>query len=278
MTKKKVTVPELQQMKTSGKKFKMITCYDYPMAHAVDNSPAELILVGDSLGNVIHGLDATIPVNIEDVLYHVKLVRRGAPNTFIVGDMPFLSYQASSESAIINAGLLLKAGADCVKMEGGTKTVIDRIAAVVDAGIPVIGHIGLTPQSVGMMGGLKVQGKSAEAARKLIDQALAVQEAGAFAIVIECLPAPLAKLIDEKLSIPTIGCGAGAYTTAQNLNAYDLLGIFDKFVPKFVKQYDQMRTRMIEVFDTWCYEVDNGIYPEEKHVFKMDEEVLKEIL
>lgn len=277
MTKKKVTIPQLQEMRSNGKKFKMITCYDYPMAHAVDNSPTELILVGDSLGNVIQGHDGTIPVNIEDVLYHVKTVRRGAPNTFIVGDMPFLSYQASSESAIINAGLLLKAGADCVKMEGGTKTVIDRIAAVVDAGIPVIGHIGLTPQSVGMMGGLKVQGKSVEAAKKLIQQALDVQEAGAFAIVIECLPAALGKLITEKLSIPTISCGSGAFATGQNLNAYDLLGIFDKFVPKFVKQYDQLRQRMIEVFDTWCKEVDEGVYPEEKHTFKIDEEVLKEL-
>lgn len=276
MGKKKVTIPEILEMKSVGKKFKMITVYDYPMASMVDQSKAELILVGDSLGMVIQGHEGTVPVNIEDVIYHVKAVKKGAPNTFIVGDMPFLSYQVSTEEAIRNAGTLLKVGADCVKMEGGMK-VVERVRAVADAGIPVIAHIGLTPQTAALVGGFKVQGKSVEAAEKLVKEALALEEAGAFAIVLECLPTGLAKLIDEKLTIPTIGCGAGPYTTAQNLNAYDLLGIFDKFVPKFVKQYAQMGPQMIDVFDTWCTEIDEGQYPEKKHEFTMKDEDLEKL-
>lgn len=276
MAKKKVTIPEIIEMKKTGRKFKMITVYDYPMASMVDQSKAELILVGDSLGMVIQGHEGTVPVNIEDVIYHVKAVRKGAPNTFIVGDMPFLSYQVSTEEAIRNAGTLLKIGADCVKMEGGMK-VVERVRAVVDAGIPVIAHIGLTPQTAALVGGFKVQGKSAEAAERLLKEALALEEAGAFVIVLECLPTGLARLIDEKLSIPTIGCGAGPYTTGQNLNAYDLLGIFDKFVPKFVKQYAQMGQQMVEVFDTWCTEIDEGTFPEKKHEFTMNDEDLERL-
>lgn len=276
MAKKKVTIPGILEMKNLGKKFKMITVYDYPMASMVDQSKAELILVGDSLGMVIQGHEGTVPVNIEDVIYHVKAVKKGAPNTFIVGDMPFLSYQVNTEEAIRNAGTLLKVGADCVKMEGGMK-VVERVRAVADAGIPVIAHIGLTPQTAALVGGFKVQGKSVEAAEKLVKEALALEEAGAFAIVLECLPTGLAKLIDEKLSIPTIGCGAGPYTTGQNLNAYDLLGIFNKFVPKFVKQYAQMGQQMVDIFDTWCTEIDEGQFPEKKHEFTMKDEDLERL-
>ncbi|GAF25129.1 ketopantoate hydroxymethyltransferase [Moorella thermoacetica Y72] len=276
MGKVKMTIPDLLEMKRTGKKFKMITVYDYPMAQAVDRSEAQAILVGDSLGMVIQGHDGTIPVNLEDMLYHVKMVRRGAPNTFVVGDMPFLSYQVSKEEAIRNAGLILKAGADCVKIEGGMK-VVDTIRAVVDAGIPVMAHIGLTPQTSAMMGGFKVQGKSVEEAKRIMDEAIALEEAGAFAIVLECIPSLLAKLIDERVKMATISCGAGPYTTGQNLNAYDLLGIFDKFVPKFVKQYTQMGMQMTKVFNTWCNEIDTGKYPEEKHGFSIDEEVLKKL-
>lgn len=276
MSKKKITIPELMEIKKSGKKFKMITGYDYPMATMIDRSDAELLLVGDSLGMVIQGHDGTIPVNIEDTIYHVKAVRRGAPNTFVVGDMPFLSYQVSKEEAIRNAGTLLKAGADCVKIEGGMK-VLETIRAVVDAGIPVIAHIGLTPQTAAMFGGFKVQGKNAEAAEKLLNEAAALEEAGAFAIVLECIPTPLAKLIDEKLHIPTIGCGAGPHTTAQNLNAYDLLGIFDKFVPKFVKQYGKLGQEMVDIFNTWCSEIDSGVYPAPENGFTMKDEELKRL-
>lgn len=276
MAKKKVTIPEIQEMKKSGKKFKMITVYDYPMASIVDKSDAELILVGDSLGMVIQGHDGTVPVNLEDVIYHVKAVRRGAPNTFVVGDMPFLSYQVCKEEAIRNAGTLLKMGADCVKMEGGMN-VVETVRAVVNAGIPVIAHIGLTPQTAAMVGGFKVQGKSAEAAERLVKEAIALEEAGAFAIVLECIPAQLVKLIDEKIQIPIIGCGGGPHVTGQNLNAYDLLGIFDKFVPKFVKQYAQMGSQMVEVFNTWCSEIDNGEFPAPEHCFNMKDEDLKRL-
>lgn len=276
MSKKKITIPELQEMKTTGKKIKMITVYDYPFAKIVDNSDLELILVGDSLGMVIQGHDGTIPVDIDDMLYHVRIVRRGAPNTFVVGDMPFLSYQVSKKEAIRNAGRLLKAGADCVKMEGDMR-IVTKVEAVVNAGIPVVAHIGLTPQTAAMLGGFKVQGKSSAGAEKLLREALAMEQAGAFAIVLECIPAPLAKLIDEKLSIPTISCGAGIHATGQNLNAYDILGIFDKFVPKFVKQYGRMGQEMLEAFNAWGKDVDDGSFPESKHSFSMNEEDLKRL-
>lgn len=276
MGKKKVTIPELLAMKKTGKKFKMITVYDYPFARIVDNSNLEVILVGDSLGMVIQGHEGTVPVEMEDMLYHVKAVRRGAPNTFVVGDMPFMSYQVGRKEAIRNAGRLLKAGADCVKMEGDMR-VVDKVAAVVGAGVPVVAHIGLTPQTAVALGGFKVQGKSAEAAESLLQQAIAMEKAGAFAIVLECIPAALAKLIDERLAICTISCGAGPHATAQNLNAYDVLGIFEKFVPKFVKQYGQMGSEILEAFNKWGRETDEGIYPEAKHCFTMNEEDLKRL-
>lgn len=276
MAKRKITIPELQAKKAEGTKFKMITVYDYPMAGMVDKSAAEVILVGDSLGMVIQGHEGTVPVNLEDMLYHVKLVRRGAPNTFVVGDMPFLSYQINRDEAIRNAGTMYKTGADCVKMEGGMK-IVDKVQAVVDAGIPVMAHIGLTPQTAGMIGGFKVQGKTAESAERLLKEAIALEEAGAFCIVLECIPTPLAKLIDEKIGIPTISVGSGPYATGQNLNAYDLLGIFDQFVPKFVKQYAKMGSQMVDVFDTWCREIDEGVYPEEKHGFTMNDEDLERL-
>ena len=276
MAKTKITIPEILETKTNGKKFKMITVYDYPMANLVDRSAAELILVGDSLGMVIQGHDGTIPVNIEDILYHLKLVRRGAPNTFVVGDMPFMSYQINRDEAIRNAGTLLKAGADCVKMEGGSK-IADTVKAVVDAGVPVMGHIGLTPQTAAMMGGFKVQGKNAEAAEKLLQDAIAIDNAGVFAMVLECMPAGLCKLITERVKCATISVGGGKDCNGHNLNAYDLVGIFDKFVPKFVKQYAQMGPQIVEVFDTWCKEIDDGTFPEEKHCFTMNDENLKRL-
>ena len=276
MTKTKITIPEIMAMKSTSQKFKMITVYDFTMASMVDRSAAELILVGDSLGMIIQGHDGTVPVNIEDILYHVKAVRKGAPNTFIVGDMPFLSYQVNKDDAIRNAGMLLKAGADCVKMEGGYK-IADKVQAVVDAGIPVMGHIGLTPQTAAMMGGFKVQGKSAEGAEKLLQDGIAIDQAGVFAMVLECMPTGLAKLVHDKIKCSTISVGAGMYTTGHNLNAYDLLGIFDKFVPKFVKQYAQMGPQIVNVFDTWCKEIDDGVFPQEKHCFTMNDEDLKRL-
>lgn len=276
MAKTKITIPEILATKHNGKRFKMITVYDYPMAGIVDRSAAELILVGDSLGMVIQGNDGTVPVNMEDMIYHVKLVRRGAPNTFVVGDMPFLSYQVNKDEAIRNAGTLLKIGADCVKMEGDIK-IANTVKAVVDAGIPVMGHIGLTPQTAAMMGGFKVQGKSSEAAEKLLQDAIAIDNAGVFAMVLECMPAGLCKLITERVKCATISVGGGGDCNGHNLNAYDLVGIFDKFVPKFVKQYAQMGQQMVDVFDTWCKEIDDGTFPEEKHCFTMNDEDLKRL-
>ena len=276
MSKRKITIPEFNEYKQSGRKFKMITVYDHPFAAIVDRSLAEMILVGDSLGMVIQGHDGTIPVNMEDVLYHVRIVRRGAPNTFVVGDMPFMSYQVNRDEAIRNAGALLKAGSDCVKMEGGIK-IADTVKAVVDAGVPVIGHIGLTPQTAAQMGGFKVQGKSAEAAEKLLADAIAIDQAGVFAMVLECMPSGLAKLITERVKCATISVGAGKDCDGHNLNAYDLVGIFDKFVPKFVKQYAQVGPQMVAAFDSWCTEIDTGAFPEEKHCFNMDSEDLKRL-
>lgn len=276
MSKKKVTIQQIKERKTEGKRFAMITVYDYPMAAIVEQSKMEMILVGDSLGMVIQGFDGTVHVNMEDMLYHLKLVRRGAPNTFIVGDMPFMAYQASEVEAIHNAGLLMKNGADCVKMEGNKNTT-EKVAAVVKAGIPVMGHIGLTPQTAASFGGFKVQGKGVESARGILEDALAYEEAGAFCIVLECLPTALGTLIDEKLSIPTISVGAGPNCTGQNLNAYDILGIFDKFVPKFVKQYKLLGREMLDGFDTWRDEIENGAYPSYEHGFNVSEDDVKQL-
>lgn len=276
MAKVKPTVQELKDMKKNGKKFRMITVYDYQMASLVDKSNIELILVGDSLGMIIQGHDGTTPVNIEDIQYHLKAVRKGAPNTFIVGDMPFMAYQVCKEDAIRNAGSLMKLGADCVKMEGGL-AIMDRIKAVTDIGIPVVAHIGLTPQTAASLGGFKVQGKSAEASERLLKEAIAAEEAGAFAIVLECLPTQLATLIENTISIPTISVGAGPNATAQNLNAYDILGIFDAFVPKFVKQYAKMGEEMVKAMNAWAADIDDGVYPAPEHEFNMKVEDLPKL-
>ncbi|MFW6151098.1 MAG: 3-methyl-2-oxobutanoate hydroxymethyltransferase [Chloroflexota bacterium] len=271
MAHEKVTIQQLQERKREGKRFGMITVYDYPMASLVEQSDIEVILVGDSLGMVIQGHDSTVPVNLEDIIYHLKCVRRGAPGTFVVGDMPFLSYQVNRDEAIRNAGLLLKAGADCVKMEGGLD-VVDTVEAVVRAGIPTMGHIGVTPQTAAMIGGFKVQGKSRDAAQRLLNEAVALERAGVFAIVLECIPAPLGKRINETLTIPVISCGAGPHATGQNLNAYDILGIFQKFVPKFVEQYAQLGNEVIQALNTWGEQIGSGAYPAERHCFTMKEE------
>lgn len=277
ISKKKITIPEIKERKKTKNKFAMITVYDYPMAAIVDQSDIELILVGDSLGMVIQGCEGTVHVTMEDILYHLKLVRRGAPNTFIVGDMPFLSYQACETEAIHNAGVLMKNGADCVKMEGDA-FVAERAAAVVKAGIPVMGHIGLTPQTATSFGGFKVQGKSTDSAKKMLENAIAFEKAGAFAIVLECLPTALGTLIDEKISIPTIGVGAGLNCTGYNLNAYDILGIFDKFVPKFVKQYKLLGKEILDGFNSWRNEIESGAYPTREHCFNVSEDEINKLI
>ncbi|HXK99723.1 MAG TPA: 3-methyl-2-oxobutanoate hydroxymethyltransferase [Acetomicrobium sp.] len=277
MDKKKIPIPDFKELKRQGKKIRMVTAYDYPTAVIIEKTDIEMILVGDSLGMVVLGYDGTVPVTVEDIIHHAKPVVKGAPNTHIVADMPFMSYQVSIEDAIRNAGRLIKeSGADSVKLEGGLDYA-PTVKAIVKAGIPVMGHIGLTPQTAGSLGGFKVQGKDAKAAQNLIDSAIALEDAGAFAIVLECIPAPLAKIISQKLTIPTIGIGAGVYCDGQVLVTQDMLGLFDRFVPKFVKQYAQIGQLELEAFNKYAEEVALGVFPDDAHSFSMKEEVIKQL-
>ena len=271
--KHKTPIPSFKELKARGKKVTMITVYDYPFARLADRSEAELILVGDSLGMVIQGLEHTNPVTLDEVIYHVKAVRRGAPNTLVVGDMPFMSYQLSPQQALSSAGRIVKeGGADCVKMEGGAYFA-PYVYKIVQAGIPVIGHIGLTPQSASALGGLKVQGRTPEQAEKLIADAKALDEAGVFAMVLECIPSGVAKAITESVSVVTISCGAGPHTDGQNLNAYDILGLFEKFVPRFVKQYKVLAPEIVSGFNAFTDEVRSGHYPAPEHCFTGGKEI-----
>ena len=265
--KKKTPIPSFSKMKARGEKLTMITVYDYPFARLVDRSKAELILVGDSLGMVIQGQDLTNPVTLDEIIYHTKAVRRGAPNTLVVGDMPFMSYQVSPEQALSSAGRIVKeGGADCVKMEGGVYFA-PYVQRIVRAGIPVIGHIGLTPQSASALGGFRVQGRTQQEAEQLIADAQALDQAGAFAMVLECIPSGVAKVITASIAAVTIGCGAGPHVDGQNLNGYDILGLFEKFVPKFVKQYQVLAPEVLSGFDTFTDEVRSGSYPATAHRF-----------
>ena len=275
MAKTKITVPQVRQYKEQGKKVRMIVAYDYPMAALIDRSDAEMILVGDSLGMVVLGYETTVPVNMEEIIYHLRAVKRAAKNTLIVADMPFMSYVNVNE-AIHNAGKLIKEGADCVKLEGGLP-MVEKVKGIVDAGIPVMAHIGLTPQTVSMLGGFKVQGKDAAAAERMLIEARELEAAGAFAILLECVPAPLARLLTQKLAVSTIGTGAGPDVDGHCLNAYDITGISDRFVPKFVKQYAQLGPQMVDAFNAYCREVDSGEFPGQEHCFTMREEDLKRL-
>ncbi len=273
----KNTVATFQKMKDEGQKISMLTAYDYSTAKVVDNAGVNSILVGDSLGMVMLGYEDTIPVTLEDMIHHGRAVTRGAQNALVVIDMPFMSYEASVEQAVLNAGRILKeTQANAVKLEGGSR-IAPQIKAITKAGIPVCAHIGMTPQFVNSYGGFKVQGKSVEAAQAVIDDALAVQEAGAFAVVIECVPAKLAKLITEKLTIPTIGIGAGAGCDGQVLVYQDMLALFSDFKPKFVKHFAQLGEAMTEAFKTYDEEVKAGTFPAEEHTFKIDDEVIEKL-
>ena len=257
----KNTVVTFREAKLNKEKLTMLTAYDYSTAQAVDNSGINGILVGDSLGMVMLGYEDTLSVTMEDMIHHTKAVARGAKNSLVVADMPFMSYQTSVYDAVVNAGRLIKEGrAQAVKLEGGVE-VADHIEAIVKASIPVMGHIGLTPQSVNAFGGFKVQGKSEEAAKKLIEDALAVERAGAFAVVMEGVPSKLAAIVTEKLSIPTIGIGAGDKCDGQILVYQDMLGMFSDFTPKFVKKYENLGDRMRNAFATYIEEVKNGFFP-----------------
>jgi len=265
--KTKLRIPSFRERKARGERVTMVTVYDYPFARLVDRSRAELILVGDSLGMVIQGLENTTPVTLEEVIYHARAVRRGAPNTLVVGDMPFMSYQISPEQALAAAGRIMKeSGADCVKLEGG-EYIAPYVHKIVQAGISVMGHIGLTPQSASALGGFVLQGRTEEQAEQLIADAQALDEAGAFAMVLECIPNGVAKVITEAVAAFTIGCGAGPHVDGQNLNGYDILGLFEGFVPKFVKQYRMLAPEITAGFNAFADEVRDGSYPAAEHVF-----------
>ena len=273
----KNTVITLQQMKEQGQKISMLTAYDYSTAKLEDEAGVNMILVGDSLGNVILGYEDTISVTMEDMIHHGAAVSRGAKNAMVVIDMPFMSYQTSVYDAVVNAGRLMKEGrGGAVKLEGG-KEVCPQIKAIVDAGIPVCAHLGLTPQSINAFGGFKVQGKSEEAARKILEDAKAVEEAGAFAVVLECVPAKLAELISKSISIPTIGIGAGAGCDGQILVYQDMLGLFSDFTPKFVKKYANVGEMMTQAFRDYIADVQEGSFPAPEHTFAISEDVIKKL-
>ncbi|MDU2211837.1 MAG: 3-methyl-2-oxobutanoate hydroxymethyltransferase [Eubacterium sp.] len=273
----KNTVQTFKEAKSNHTKLAMLTAYDYSTAKLQDEAGIHGILVGDSLGNVILGYEDTISVTMEDMIHHGAAVARGAKNALVVVDMPFMSYQTSVYDAVVNAGRLMKEGrANAVKLEGGV-SVCPQIKAITDAGIPVMAHLGLTPQSINAFGGFKVQGKNEAAARKLIDDAKAVEEAGAFALVLECVPAKLAKIISEQLTIPTIGIGAGAGCDGQILVYQDMLGMFSDYTPKFVKRFAEVGSVMKEAFANYIKEVQAETYPAEEHTFKIDDEILEKL-
>ncbi|MDU1322113.1 MAG: 3-methyl-2-oxobutanoate hydroxymethyltransferase [Clostridium botulinum] len=271
------TVSTFQELKNKGEKITMLTAYDYSMAKLIDSSGINGILVGDSLGMVCLGYENTLSVTMEDMLHHTKAVVRGASNALVVGDMPFMSYQASTYDAVYNAGRFIKeAGAHAVKLEGGA-TVAEEVKAIVKAQIPVMGHIGLTPQSVNMFGGFKVQGKNEKIAKKLIEDAKILENAGAFSIVLECIPEKLSKIISESISIPTIGIGAGKYCDGQILVYQDMLSMFSDFKPKFVKSFGNIGKSIKDGVSQYIKEVKEVAFPEEKHTFKIDYDVIKKL-
>ena len=273
----KNTAATFAAAKAKGEKLSMLTAYDYSTAKLEDESGINGILVGDSLGNVVLGYEDTVSVTMEDMIHHGAAVARGAKNALVVVDMPFMSYEVTVEEAVRNAGRLMKEGrAGAVKLEGGVR-VAEQIRAIVKAGIPVMGHIGLTPQSINVFGGFKVQGKSEEAARALLANAKAVEEAGAFAVVIEAVPAALAQMITDAVSIPTIGIGAGAGCDGQILVYQDMLGMFSDFTPKFVKRYANVGEVMREAFANYAAEVASGAFPTEEHTYKIKDDELEKL-
>jgi 3-methyl-2-oxobutanoate hydroxymethyltransferase len=273
----KNTVLTFKQAKEKGEKLTMLTAYDYSTAKLIDEAGINSILVGDSLGNVILGYEDTISVTMEDMIHHSSAVARGAKNALVVCDMPFMSYQTSVYDAVVNAGRLMKEGrAGAVKLEGGAE-VCPQIKAIVDAGIPVCAHLGLTPQSINAFGGFKVQGKTEAAAKKLIADAKAVEEAGAFAVVLECVPAALAELVTKQINIPTIGIGAGNVCDGQVLVYQDMLGMFSDFTPKFVKRFADIGSVMKEAFKAYDAEVKAGSFPSAEHTYAIDDEIIEKL-
>jgi 3-methyl-2-oxobutanoate hydroxymethyltransferase len=268
----RITIRDIQDMKGRGEKIAMITCYDYPTAKIIDEAGLPLILVGDSLGNVVLGYESTVPVTMEIMLHHTKAVTRGAKRALVVGDMPFLSYQVNQEEAIRNAGRFLQeANANAVKLEGGV-VMAETVKALVDRGIPVMGHIGLTPQSFNQIG-MRVQGRSLDAARRLVRDAEALEAAGAFSIVLEAVPATLARIITQRVGVPTIGIGAGVDCDGQVQVVSDMLGLFTDFVPKHAKQYVKLADLIKGAVEDYRKEVTEASFPTDKNAYRLDKEV-----
>lgn len=274
MTQGKITVPDIVAAKAEGRKLVMVTAYDYPFGLMADEAGVDMALVGDSLGMVVLGLDSTVPVTVEMMIHHIQAVVRGCRRALVVGDMPFMSYNTGIRDAVINAGRLMKeGGCDAVKLEGGVDFA-PVVQAIVKAGIPVQGHVGLTPQTAGALGGFKMQGKDADAARGIVADAQALEAAGAFSIVAEAIPAPLGALLAETVAVPIIGIGAGVNVDGQVLVTHDLVGLFDRFVPSFVKQYTQVRPAIIDAISRYGEEVRAGAFPTPEHSFSMPDAAL----
>lgn len=266
-----------REAKSKGQKLAMLTAYDYTTAKLVDEAGIDAILVGDSLGMVMLGYEDTLSVTMEDMIHHTAAVARGTKHALLIADMPFMSYQTSVYDAVVNAGRLMKEGrAQAVKLEGGLE-FCEHIQAIVKASIPVCAHLGLTPQSVNAFGGFKVQGKGEEAAQRILDEARAVEQAGAFAVVLECVPRALAEKITETISIPTIGIGAGAGCDGQVLVYQDMLAMYSDMAPKFARQYAQIGSQMKEAFAAYKQEITDGVFPAEEHTFKMDETIIDKL-
>ena len=264
----KTTILDIYKKKAEGRKITMLTAYDFPTAQIVDQAGIDIILVGDSLGMVVQGVSSTLPVTMDEMIYHTKMVSRAAQSAMVVADLPFLSYQTHKAEAVLNSGRFLKeANAEAVKLEGGSQ-MADTIRAIVDAGIPVVAHIGLTPQYVHMLGGFKVQGRNEAAREKILADARAVQDAGAFSVVVEGVPASLGSEIHRELRIPTIGIGAGPDCDGQGLVIHDLLGLFERFTPKFVKKYVNLREHALKAVKEYKQDVEDGTFPSEEHSFK----------
>ena len=263
----KTTINDFLKKKQEGRKITMLTAYDYPFARIVDDAGIDAILVGDSLAMVVQGLENTLPVTMDEMIYHTKMVSRAAKSAMVIGDMPYLSYQVSVEDAVRNAGRFIKeAGAQAVKIEGGRETA-EKIEAMTKAEIPVMAHIGLTPQAIHRMGGYKIQGRTEDAAKRLIEDAKILQEAGAFSLLLEAIPAKLAEQITKKLSIPTIGIGAGVHCDGQVLVLHDVIGLFERFTPKFVKRYADLKKDALKAVKQYKEEIEKGIFPGKEHSF-----------
>ena len=277
MERRKITIPDIQKKKQEGRKITLLTAYDYPSGRLIDESGVDIILIGDSLAMTVLGYESTVPITMDEMIHHAKAVKRGVKYGLIIGDMPFMTYNIGEKETIRNAGRFIKeGGCGAIKIEGGTE-MAGIVKTLVKAGIPVLGHIGLTPQTATQLGGFKVQGKDAKSAQRLIDSALALEKAGCFAMILECVPDKLAKLITEKLEIPTIGIGAGAYCDGQALVTNDMIGLFDRFTPKFVKKYADLWPLLLNAFKRYKDEVEGGKFPTEEHSFTMNDSELKKI-